>query len=459
MLLWNSFWRVIEDMKRVIVLILLSLIAISIILADGPGAYMRLNDRCNIVDMTSDRFPYHADGAEYMETGAHYTTVGGTSNYYYDQCLLTLGMTDVCHGGVAYGDIEAEIKLVGVEGPGGWFYKLPEDPRYMRPLGIDVFARRKSTRSGEPDANLPHELHLGTQSGNISNTNSLSIPASEINAAAIWFDICVVMDGTVDQSNDTVSLDGQLYNLIPSDSYYTAVLELTIKCVDRSDPENHRVITSEKYIVQILSYYKKPTAVDSSESSALLFLEKKSEAERIDINSYYGDPAGVLLATYNFTTNSKASDKTEYESSDSLGCVRIFLSSNKNGTKTSGKFTLTRRAGGNPGNFNTSINYVVKMESSTAYGSSSDGSSDIIFDGTCTFNDCVGGTKTHLVISCDKYRDKNGYFKRWHDIGTITLIIPTTGQDNSFTQANGKINLAAGSYTSDIYVHIVTDFN
>ncbi|MBR0521258.1 MAG: hypothetical protein IJJ95_08000, partial [Spirochaetales bacterium] len=60
-----------------------------------------------------------------------------------------------------------------------------------------------------------------------------------------------------------------------------------------------------------------------------------------------------------------------------------------------------------------------------------------------------------LVLEPEKYKDKSASYVRWHDDGAIYLSIPKV---DGYPDAQ-SLGLKAGSYQSNIYIHIVTDFH
>ena len=60
-----------------------------------------------------------------------------------------------------------------------------------------------------------------------------------------------------------------------------------------------------------------------------------------------------------------------------------------------------------------------------------------------------------LQINAHEGKTSGGYSYRWHDSGYIEIEIPATGN-----QTQEYLNhMPSGTYSSDIYIHIVTDFN
>ncbi|MBQ3316832.1 MAG: hypothetical protein IJG69_02685, partial [Spirochaetales bacterium] len=164
---------------------------------------------------------------------------------------------------------------------------------------------------------------------------------------------------------------------------------------------------------------------------------------------------------YDFSTSSKAISSRLHDP----GNVYIFLSSEADGTSEN-RFTLRHEGAENPqesGQFNTSINYVLRIvPEPNGYGT---------VDGSSYFTGVSSPTSIDdpewLKISGDiqPYNNNNSYV-RWYNRGTIELAILSDEQDTPQYElpvpdsaGQGRINLASGTYTSNIYVHVVTDFN
>ncbi|MCF0262722.1 MAG: hypothetical protein HUK23_07410, partial [Sphaerochaetaceae bacterium] len=72
-------------------------------------------------------------------------------------------------------------------------------------------------------------------------------------------------------------------------------------------------------------------------------------------------------------------------------------------------------------------------------------------------NSTISGNK--LVINPSIQQGQDGTYQyRWYDIGEISVAIPN---DPSIQTINGQEikldNLQAGQYTSNIYIHVITD--
>ena len=125
-----------------------------------PSPYLKLNDRCTVIDMAANSFRGHSVDAVYQET-IKKSTEYGTQYYYHDQNLLSIGMTNIRNGAEAQGSIRLTVSLI--DDSDGWFYTLLDDKRFKRPFGLDLFARGRTSTA---DASIPNDddyysFHLG----------------------------------------------------------------------------------------------------------------------------------------------------------------------------------------------------------------------------------------------------------------------------------------------------------
>lgn len=453
-----------------------------------PSPYLKLNDRCTVIDLAANTFRGHSVDATYHDSIKN-STEYGTQYYYHDQNLLTIGMTDTRIGANPQGNIRLTVSLINDSD--GWFYTLLDDKRFKRPFGLDIFARG---RTNTADVSIPNDgdyysFHLGYVApsedagyANLFSGSSVEIPMSVVaNYKSIWWDVCIVLDPVTDTVNDAVHniYGGEgnpedpenptEYYMLASNQYYVASIQFEIECID----ENDAIIAEDTYIIQIYGYYKPANANDMNDNTAVFYLVKNANSEQLDINRMYNDGGWLEIASYNFTTDAKQISNLGGKTWDSYdpGRVYMFLSSSNNAFGASGEqFTLKRVTGSGSysSQYFSSINYVVKMESKESNNVK-------VFDGTLSYNSLEGFNPNDcLSIEPEKFGDRSSNYARWYDAGTLEIHIPKSGSDpivsqyglsgqtNSFQYLHDEstdINLNAGTYTSNIYVHIVSDFN
>ena len=474
-------------LKKALVVLTFLIIAGACFAVDPPNAYLRLNDRCTVIDLGSNKYHGHSMSATYNTNTSQTSTTYGTQYYYYNQNLLTIGMTEIRDSSMnPKGSIKLTVSLVD-EG-NGWFYTLLDDKRYKRPFGFDVFARGRK-RGGSDESIEGYSFQVGIvptdSSGTmatLSQVNSITIPASVVGEfQSIWFDSCIVLDPVTDTVNDLirnvyagdVDLENNElindYYLLASNQYYVASVEFDIECLD----ENGDTISSNDYIVQIYGYYKPADASTLNDNTAVFYILKSDNSEHLDINQLYNDSSWLEIANYDFTTSARTFTLPSGSTLDSFdaGRVYMFLSSTNDAfAGTSPQFTLNRVTGTGQvtSQYYSSINYLVKLKSDK------DSTQVKVYDGTLSYGTVAGfSPDKSIAIEAEKFRDRSANYARWYDTGTLEIYIPKSGADpvaaqygvsgqtNSFEYVGGSddINLNAGTYTSNIYVHIVSDFN
>ena len=435
--------------KKAVLMISILVFSMLICAAADTNSFFKLNDRITVVDLGTKLLFSHKDSAKNNNVNVNsYNT--DADFYYRNQTVLTLGILNA-NGGA--------IKL-SVDSLDDWYYVLSEDTEYKRPFGIDIFVRG---RYDDSDVDVSEQsgimaIHLGRQANNQSNPAYLLIPANIVSQySSIWFDVCLVFDPLIDANTDTVTIGGATSNLISSDAYYLTSLEFTVECGNMED--ENRLIDS--YVTQLMGFYKPTDTQTMQDNTAFLFVEKRGYANGVNINEAYHTGNWYEIAAYDFSTSSKAISSRLHDP----GNVYIFLSSEADGTSEN-RFTLRHEGAENPqesGQFNTSINYVLRIvPEPNGYGT---------VDGSSYFTGVSSPTSIDdpewLKISGDiqPYNNNNSYV-RWYNRGTIELAILSDEQDTPQYElpvpdsaGQGRINLASGTYTSNIYVHVVTDFN
>lgn len=426
-----------------------------------PSLYFRLNDRCTLIDLESDKYLGHTLSSVYDDIESVLDSSGksNTGYYYRDQSMASIGLVDITYLNNIVANAGGTARLVvtvnnSEHTADDWYYTLIEDRRYKRHMGIDLFSR------GHTNDALNHDTYIidgsgntGIHAGNGFATNTYSIDLFE-NGTAIyksaWFDVTLVVDDIVD-AND---------QLIAADSYYIVNLEFEIKVVDANGVilQYNSEPLYEKYYVQVMGYYRPEDESFSRDNTAIFYIERQNND--ISISDEYGGN-WFDIATYYFTTDAKSAS---LYNAQNPGNVYIFLSSSSDGRNNSATpFTLKRKRGPvieGQSAYSTEIGYLARLVSDGngtghAYGSSS--RATVSSDGTSYFLENNDGFKANsLVIDANTFKDKQGTYVRWYDQGSIQIKIPT--DENLFDEGSGKLLLKSGSYESTIYVHIITDF-
>ena len=443
--------------KRIFVCLVLLLLLFPLYAA--PTLYFRLNDRCNLVDLESNHFLSHVMTSVYDDTISKIDSAGKCNDgyYYFEQALASIGLIDVWSvsrivgaGGTAILEVSVNTTLGTAD---SWYYTLIEDSRYKKHFGVDLFARG-TTASNSRDVNVQWQgSNTGIHTGNDSSTNTIRYTIVE-NGTNIyknaWFDICLVMDDLVDPNDQ----------LIAADSYYIANLEFDIQVVDGNGTvlKYNNADLKEKYLVQIMGYYRPEDEAFSKDNTAIFYLDRQNND--ISISDEYGGD-WIDIASYYFTTDSKSSSLFN---NNNPGKVYIFLSSSSDGRNNSAApFSLKRKKGPvieGQSSYATEIGYLARLVSDGngtghAYGSSARATTET--DGASYYQEENNSFKTNsLEIDAETFQGQHDTYVRWYDQGAIQIKIPE--DNNLYDEGSGKLLLKSGSYESTIYVHIVTDF-
>ncbi len=440
-------------MKRLLVAISLLLIASSFCFAAISPTFEQKSE-CLMVDLAATHFKKHTANAEWRDGTA---TGSSSASYYYDnQILCIIGI-------IGDRQKQSDVTLTAELLSGGWYYIYDgADIRYRRPFSLQIVARGKSQLSGSGghvNIGTAYNVQLGSNSAATSDSAVID-RATASQYAGIWWDVLLVFDNNVNTSTNTVlGPDNQSYNLLPSDTYYTAIVRLTVQW---GDGEGER----ESYDVYLNGYYKSSNTYsgDDDTISSSINVTTLSSAYSVDIKNLFNaysasaTPKNQVksdLATYNFTTNSVSGNKT--------GTVSLFLSSVSNGINSAGQEFMLKHmnSDGTTAFRDTShnaIKYYAYIVSDTGHSSteaSSVSGTTVQFDGKTYFSNTI--SDEHVVIEPTKHQDQDGnWHTRWTDSGSIAIAIP-----NDQTIAGNQVTidgLISGQYTSNIFLHIVTDF-
>ena len=437
-------------MRRIIIL-LIFLILPSVCFAAISPTFEQMSE-CLLVDLASTRFVRHTNIASWSAGS------GTDAGHYYDnQILAIIGLV----GDKAKNDdVTLSAELVS----GQWCYILNgSDTRYMRPFGIQIIGRAKPSLSGSGSThtNLGTDYNIymgGSSSGTISSIKVPKETASKYEG--IWWDMVLVFDNNVNTSNDTVlGADGITYNLTASDDYYTAIVKLTLQWGPGED-EKH------VYTVYLNGYYKSSNTYSGDDSTIVstINIDKLSSGNSVDIktlfNGYSENASNAsqlkqAVASYNYTTNTVAGQKTGY--------VSFFLSSVSNGLNTGAQEFVLRHI-----NTDGSVSYRDTNHNSVKFyayidserGHSKNEPTSVMgtsakFVGTDSFGSSISGD--YVRIEAETYKDQDGnWHTRWHDSGTISVAIPSSQSINgNEVTLDGLI---AGQYSANIYFHIVSNY-
>lgn len=437
-------------MRKIAIILLIMLLPVMLFAAIEP-TFEQMSE-CLLVDLASTRFVRHTNTATW---GSGSGTDAG--HYYDNQILSIIGL--VGDKAKDY-DVTLSAELVS----GQWCYILNgSDTRYMRPFGIQIVGRGKPNLSGagstHTNLGTSYNIYMGGDSGGV--VSEVVLPQSVAsNYEGIWWDMVLVFDNNVNTTNDTVlGADGVTYNLTASDSYYTAIVKLTLTWGPGADQQH-------VYTVYLNGYYKSSNTYSGDDSTIVstINIDKLSSGNSVDIKTLfngYSDSATnqtqlkQQVASYNYTTNTVAGQKTGY--------VSFFLSSVSTALNSGAQEFILRHI-----NSDGSVSYRDTNHNSVKFyayidsdrGHSKDEATTVMgtsakFDGTDYFSGTISGD--YVRVEAETYKDQDGnWHTRWHDSGFISVAIPS---DQSINGNPVTLDgLVAGQYTSNIYFHIISNY-
>lgn len=439
-------------MKKIFLALLLVLFLPLCCFADITPTFDQKSE-CLLVNLADTHFVRHSSNATWSNgTGT------SADNYYDNQILCVLGIVG---DKAKTSDVSLSAELVS----GEWAYILEgTDSRYKRPFGIQIIGRAKPSLTGSGSAiqhvNLGTEYNVYMGGSSTGTTSQVVVPQETASQyEGIWWDVVLVFDYNVDTTNDTVlGADGVTYNLVGSDSYYTAIVKLTISWGD-SDEEQ------ATYNMYLNGYYKSSYTASGSSGSVIctLNVDKLATGNSIDIktlfNSYSEGASAAAqskqeVATYSFTTNTMSGSLE--------GNVYFFLSSVSSGINSGATEFILRHinSDGSTSYRDTNHNavkfyaYIDSERGHSSLEATSVLGTSVQFTGTSVFNQTI--SSDYVVIEADNYKDQDSnWHTRWHDSGTISVAIPSSQTINgNEVTVDG---LVAGQYSANIYFHVVTN--
>ena len=419
--------------KIIFCIILLVICLFSTMAADPSSFYKQLPGMFMVNLKNSDIYVSHTSNAYWA--GYTATSSDSAGGYYDNQLIAVLGIRDATE------DVTFTVSLES--GNGEWVYLLdPSDNTISRPFGIDLIIK------GRPDnyVDLYGDgcvVHMGLQDANtgtyLSPTStqgkgtSFTIPASKLSSYqnTMWMDIALVLPELTDSGSYTSSVTGKTYTAKASETPYTATLKIKVESGEFKD----------EYTLDLSGIYSSST--DSSKTySAVMLVTPTAAAKSLDIAGMTKSNSSISVAKFSFSTTSVTISNGNSEKD-----AYIFLSSSATGSTTGEKFKLRRlRSDGtyspDDSKYN-SITYEAILKSTV------DGrTTEVAFDGTTSTS---SGSSSFYAVDASTMTDHQNttQWVRWYDDGEILIrIAPDSSED--YTQ------LAAGKYTSTIYIHVET---
>lgn len=275
-----------------------------------------------------------------------------------------------------------------------------------------------------------------TQTGTKSN---------DLGESDLWADIVLVLPGTVNTANDTVTYNNVVYPLIEADDY-TALVTITMEYGGQI-----KTIT-----IPFSGFYEKGNTLKDTSVCSLL-VNPYSTAAHLNIEQDRGKwiPVGSL----DFMLSTATSSNTKYPV--------IFASSNRDPEAINAdEFRLVHESA----TFNTpltqtnSIGFDVRIRNLNADG----GTSSYIFDGTATLMSVAAklGNLTYVTDSGNNQYPSSGDWGGIVPAKTYAELDHVEGVDKSYYLYNGEIEvmmdpgtnvMLEGRYTGTVYIHVIAN--
>lgn len=261
----------------------------------------------------------------------------------------------------------------------------------------------------------------------------------------LWADIVLVLPGSVDPVNDTVTYNNVVYPLIEADDY-TALVTITMEYGGQI----------KSITIPFSGFYEKGNT-DKEESVCSLLVNPYSTAAHLSIVEDRGTwvPVGSLDFMLSTATNTNTTNPVIFASS----------SSNPEAT-TADEFRLVHESA----TFNTpltrtnSIGFDVRIRNLNADG----GTSSYIFDGTATQESVTKKLKNGPSYDTDSGKNQYPLPGDWGGIvpAKIYSKLQHDNAEKSYYLYNGEIEvmldpgtnvMLEGRYTGTVYIHVIAD--
>ena len=302
----------------------------------------------------------------------------------------------------------------------------------------------------DPNSNSNVEI-TGTRDGNYSydypyryryfynQTETYSLAEMDL-----WADIVLVLPGTVNTANDTVTYNNVVYPLIEADDY-TALVTITMEYGGQI----------KSITIPFSGFYEKDNTV-KEESVCSLLVDPYSTAAHLNIEQDRGKwiPVGSLDFMLSTATNTNTKNPV------------IFASSNRDPEAINAdEFRLVHESA----TFNTpltqtnSIGFDVRIRNLNADG----GTASYIFDGTATLKS-VADKLGNLTYGTDSGNNQYPSSGDWGGIvpAKIYSKLQHDNAEKSYYLYNGEIEvmmdpgtnvMLEGRYTGTVYIHVIAD--
>lgn len=324
--------------------------------------------------------------------------------------------------------------------PNGFYLTSISNPAIKRPFEIWIIPNsNRGSQNWNWNTNNPNNTYTGkyVSASNPTVDFFLKEDNASISSYAIWFDVVLVLPGTVDYENNRLVVEENgvdvYYPLIEADDY-TSLVYLTVSFKDKS----------ETIYIPFSGYYKNEGNQRKAQSTVALDVITYPETANINIPRRRGQWISVGEIHYLLEGNINS-------------C--IFLSSSANAyDQVASEFSFV----------NENVDYSTALTSSNSIGYEArvidlDNRELISFDGTTFFDLTLGS----LSSTSDELKSKYIIPKKEKVGGSSgDKMFPGTTKDVYYSSYQGEIQIRldntdttmiSGRYESEIYIHVITE--
>ena len=430
-------------MKRkaleILIMILLFPVALNaadVVISTYTGAYgvnMASEKYSGAAENRSDNYGWgknNQSGDSYAPSFENFTYEHGLKHYLDEMIIAS--------GGVQFDETPNKDYRYVIQAtcPNGFYFRSQSNPNFIRPFKLLVITRYHD-KSGGPD--FTGEVIV------LEDTGASKTVYYHKNADRneMWFDMVLALpldpdEMPIDGTNYIISDDGQRYSLVQADDY-TALVTVSI----RAYKDDGSLVGSDSVTIPFSGYYDGITDGKNDDRMSLMFTAN-GNAANLNIKMHAG--TRMQVGTINFLM-----DSTDSTIGTPDGYVKIFFSSDVDAQNANAsEFRFVHESV----QFNTiltnynSIGFDVIVD-----GNENTGRQSRTFDGT----DHLDSNKeiANAIIPFNGSKNlpwtssPNRYFYEYS--GDVYVLI-----DSDYLNQSDNSMMLEGTYTSRVYMHVVT---
>lgn len=442
-------------MKRILAIILLSMVLISsIFAANGPTSLLVIPyDGISGIPLGSNYYDSDVGGtwAAGLPSGNKYTpNTSKTDRANYTDTEM-LGIIMFLNSGTTV-SMKGTITIT-ITCPNGFYLQSQSNPNYKRPFEIMIFDSWNS--KGDKGTKISEAEPTKTI------TLSSAVTESSDTNAQIHFDVVLRLPGTVNYGTDECLKDGILFPLSELDDY-SAVVTFNVKY----EPDSGYGDALETTVTLPFSgFYESNQSTTAQKQAVSMSVVLNSEASSIDIKNKLGKTINIGSIYYNMMVGTDSDYKNV--SSTTNNAAIFFSSSSDPYDQNATKFALVKDDIGATDAL-TSLNSIGFKLKVTSY----EDNTSVTFDGTTYFVSPVGsGTSMSTVSGSPGERKKSEQV-----ITSTEYIIPNLYKEYMKSYSGGAyesrtyfyysglielilddnvVTMQSGRYIETVYVHVM----